>query len=52
MDIKEAIKTLKEYCKSIDDCTNCKLYLPDDYHEMWCYLTYKAPEEYNMDEID
>lgn len=52
MDIKEAIQTLKEYCSSIDDCTDCKLYLQDEYYEMYCYLDNKVPEEYEIDKVE
>ena len=52
MDIKEAIQTLKEYCSSIDDCMDCKLYLQDDYYEMYCYPDNKVPEEYEIDKLD
>lgn len=52
MDIKEAVKTLKEYCSRIDDCTECLLYLQDEHYEMYCHVTDRAPEDYDINRIE
>lgn len=51
MEIKEALETLKEHCKSIDDCLKCEFYFSEDHYELSCYFDDKYPSEYDTDII-
>lgn len=52
MNIKEAMEILKKHCSSIEDCMECSLYLQDEYCEMYCHVTDRVPEYYEIDKID
>lgn len=52
MNIKEAMEILKKHCSSIEDCMECSLYLQDEYCDMYCHVTDRVPEYYEIDKIE